>query len=74
MAIFLDDSSGGGINSITAKINSLTVRADLTWYGLSLLLTKRSPFGSLFKLFPGLALFLILIKVLFRLPSEGFQS
>ena len=33
MAIFLDDSSGGGINSITAKINSLTVRADLTWYG-----------------------------------------
>ena len=33
MAIFLDASSGGGINSITAKINSLTVRADLTWYG-----------------------------------------
>ena len=73
MAIFLDDSSGGGINSITAKINSLTVRADLTWYGF-VINEERSPFGSLFKLFPGLALFLILIKVLFRLPSEGFQS
>ena len=33
MAIFLDDGLGGGINSIKAKINSLTVRADLTRYG-----------------------------------------
>ena len=73
MAIFLDDGLGGGINSIKAKINSLTVRADLI-LGTALLLTKRSPFGSLFKLLPGSALFLILIKDLFRLPSEGSQS
>lgn len=33
MAIFLDDGLGGGINSIKAKINSLTVRADLTRFG-----------------------------------------
>ena len=33
MAIFLHDGLGGGINSIKAKINSLTVRADLTRYG-----------------------------------------
>ena len=33
MAIFLDDGLGVGTNSIMAKINSLTVRADLTWYG-----------------------------------------
>ena len=33
MAIFLDDGLGGGTNSIMAKINSLTVRADLTRYG-----------------------------------------
>ena len=33
MAIFLDDGLGGGSNSIKAKINSLTVRADLTRYG-----------------------------------------
>ena len=33
MAIFLDDVLGGGINSIKAKINILTVRADLTRYG-----------------------------------------
>ena len=70
MAIFLDDGLGGGSNSIKAKINSLTVRADLTRYGFVI----RSPFGSLFKLLPGSALFLILIKDLFRLPSEGFQS
>ena len=33
MAIFLDDGLGGGANTIKAKINSLIVRADLTWYG-----------------------------------------
>ena len=33
MAIFLDDGLGGGFNAIKAKINSLTVRADLTRYG-----------------------------------------
>ena len=33
MAIFLDDGLGGGTNSIMAKINSLTVSADLTRYG-----------------------------------------
>ena len=33
MAIFLDDGLGGGSSSIKAKINSLTVRADLTRYG-----------------------------------------
>ena len=33
MAIFLVDGLGSGINSIKAKINSLTVRADLTRYG-----------------------------------------
>ena len=33
MAIFLDDGLGVGTNSIMAKINSLTVRADLTRYG-----------------------------------------
>ena len=33
MAIFLDDGLGGGVNTIKAKINSLTVRADLTRYG-----------------------------------------
>ena len=32
MAIILDDGFGDGINSIKAKINSLTVRADLTRY------------------------------------------
>ena len=30
---FVSDCLGGGINSIKAKINSLTVRADLTRYG-----------------------------------------
>ena len=29
MLIFLDDGLGGGANSIQAKINSLTVNADL---------------------------------------------
>ena len=38
-----------------------------------MLLTKRSPFGSLSKLLPGSALFLILIKDLCRLPTEGFK-
>ena len=33
MAIFLDDGLGGGVNTIKAKINSLTVRTDLTRYG-----------------------------------------
>ena len=33
MAIFLDDGLGGGFNAIKAKINSLTIRADLTRYG-----------------------------------------
>ena len=33
MAIFLVDGLGSGSNSIKAKINSLTVRADLTRYG-----------------------------------------
>ena len=33
MAIFGDDGLGKGINSIKAKINSSTVRADLTRYG-----------------------------------------
>ena len=33
MPIFLDDGLGGGSNAIKAKINSLTVRADLTRYG-----------------------------------------
>ena len=33
MAFFLDDSLGGGSNSIKAKINSLTGRPDLTRYG-----------------------------------------
>ena len=33
MVIFLDDGLGGGSNPIKAKINSLTVRADLTRYG-----------------------------------------
>ena len=33
MAIFLDDGFGGGINSIKAKINCLTVCANLTRYG-----------------------------------------
>ena len=69
MAIFLDDGLGGGVNTIKAKINSLTVRA-----GMAFLLTKRSPFGNLFKLLPGLALFLILFKVLFLLLNAGFLS
>ena len=33
MAIFLNGGLGGGSNSIKARINSLTVRADLTRYG-----------------------------------------
>ena len=33
MAIFPDDGLGGGVNTIKAKINSFTVRADLTRYG-----------------------------------------
>ena len=33
MAIFLNGGLGVGSNSIKAKINSLTVRADLTRYG-----------------------------------------
>ena len=32
MAIFLEDGLEGGINSMKAKINSLTVRADLRFY------------------------------------------
>ena len=72
MAIFLDDCSGVGINSIRPK--ATVWQFALIWLGTALLLTKRSPFGSLFKLLPVSALFLILIKVLFRLPSEGFQS
>ena len=70
MAIFLYDGLGGGINSIKAKINSLTVRADLTRYGFVINEEKSLKFGSLFKFLPGSALFLILIKDLLRLPSE----
>ena len=33
MVIFLDDGLGGGANSIQAKINSLTVNADLLKFG-----------------------------------------
>ena len=33
MVIFLDDGLGGGANSIQAKINSLTVYADLFKFG-----------------------------------------
>ena len=72
MAIFLDNCSGVGINSIRPK--ATVWQFALIWLGTALLLTKRGPFGSLFKLLPVSALFLILIKVLFRLPSEGFQS
>lgn len=45
MAIFLDDGLGGGINTIKAKINSLTVRADLTRYGF-LILRREVPLGT----------------------------
>ena len=43
MAIFLDDGLGGGVNTIKAKINSLTVRADLTRYGF---LINEVPLGT----------------------------
>ena len=33
MVIFLDDGLGGGAKSIQAKINSLTVKADLLKFG-----------------------------------------
>ena len=33
MVIFLDDGLGGGVNRIQAKINSLTVNADLLKFG-----------------------------------------
>ena len=72
MAIFLDDGSWGGINSIKAKINSLTVRADLTRYGF--VINEEKSLREPFQVITWLPLFLILIKDLFRLPSEGFQS
>ena len=33
MVIFLDDGLGGGVNSINAKINRLTVNADVLKFG-----------------------------------------
>ena len=33
MVIFLNDGLGGGVNKIQAKINSLTVNADLLRFG-----------------------------------------
>lgn len=35
MAIFLDDGLGGGANAMRAKINTLTVHADLLKFGFA---------------------------------------
>ena len=55
MVIFLDDGLGGGANSIQAKINSLTVNADLLKFGS--LLIKTSPFGNQFRISSGWVLY-----------------
>ena len=57
MVIFLDDGLGGGANSIQAKINSLTVNADLLKFGLISLLMKTSPFGNRFRISCGWVLY-----------------
>ena len=57
MVIFLDDGLGGGANSIQAKINSLTVNADLLKFGLISLLMKTSPFGNRFRILCGWVLY-----------------
>jgi len=48
MVIFIDDGLGGGVNRIQAKINSLTVNADLLI--MVSLLMKTSPFGNQFRI------------------------
>ena len=56
MVIFLDDGLGGGASSIQAKINSLTVNADLLKFGF-VNLTKTSPFGNQFRTSSGWVLY-----------------
>ena len=60
MAIFLDDGLGGVSNAIKAKINSLTVCANLTRYGF--LINEEKSLWKPVEVLPGSELFLIPIK------------
>ena len=71
MAIFLDDGLGGGVSIVKAKINTLIVHTDLSTV---FKLTKTNLFGSLFKISPGSALYLILIEVFSQLLKVGFLN
>ena len=68
MVIFLDDGLGGGANRIQAKINSLTVNADLLEFGFVRLM-RISPFGNQFRILSGWVLYWTPIKALFPSPS-----
>ena len=72
MAMFLEDGLEGGINSIKAKINSLTVRADLTRYGF--IINEEKSLWEPVQVITWLATVFDTYKILFQLPSEGCQS
>ena len=72
MAIFLEDGLEGGINSMKAKINSLTVRADLTGYGF--IINEEKTLWEPVQVITWLGTVFDTYKILFRLPSEGCQS
>ena len=74
MAIFLDDGLGGGSNSIKAKINSLTVRADLTRYGFVINEEKSlwEPVQVITWL--GTVFFKYLSRIYFGYRAKGFKA
>ena len=72
MAMFLDDGLGGGVIIVKAKIDSLIVHADLTRYGF--IINEDKSLWKPVQILPGLALHLILIEALSRLPKVGFLN
>ena len=72
MAIFLDNSLRVGINSIKAKINSLTVRTDLTRYGF--VINEEKSLWEPGQVITWLSSVNSTYQGLFQLWSEGFQS
>lgn len=72
MAIFLDNSLRVGINSVKAKINSLTVRTDLTRYGF--VVNEEKSLWEPVQVITWLSSVNSTYQGLFQLWSEGFQS
>ena len=72
MAIFLDDGLGGGASKMKAKINSLTVHADLLKFGF--VINEEKSIWEPAQVITWLGLFWTLTKVLFLLPNREFQS